>query len=1158
MANPKRPCAHFQRGTCTFGDKCKYSHEPAPASKKTALCHFFAQGKCYHGHNCKYSHDASLLSSSDSDAEESARKETKKQSVYKKLAEWKYDVKPNKRDILRAQPLGKRLPAFIQGALVLVDAVDTMQEVVTCLSSEGGLARLGEMLNADYSNLSDDRLHIVFKDQLLPFMRIVAHEDVLSSAILESRHADILIYLYGINGKRSVAVFGAIIRALTYSEGISADLEPCLIALSALLEANGSALVNDDLRPIAETMIALADERELSGKPLRYYEKMRLRLGLGERISVAENKQKAVASRPKPKFELEVDQPGNHSEFGPRHDNDYEDIENIQILPTMEEILSDRAEYLPQTDPDTWHLTGLAGLFDRQFRLLREDTVGQLRDAAKVELERIQHPNRQRAAARNVGARTYSYLNVRLVDAEFDEHKGLLCVLQFDQPRELNGKTTARRKEWWAESNRLAPDALIMLLGTEQVAIFLTVANTLSPPGRKADDEGARDTLEGRFPRHGDEMHAHVTVQLVDRTGSDIEAFISNFAVNAGKLSFSLLEFPGVVLPAFYPTLAALQHMSQSLDLPFSELLAPAEDVQQSKDVEPPAYAKGRDFRYDLSPLSPTNEVINLDVESPIDPVVLSAQMTLDVAQAEALVSALCRSVALIQGPPGTGKSYTGVALMKVLLANRAAAKLGPILMVTFTNHALDGPLEHALDAGVKQIIRIGSNSKSERLANLNLRVVAKNVELTKFEKRERWELKQVIAELGESIGNSLVELQDACTDRSVMNFLREEFPDYHFQLSEPEVDPDGFRRVERAWRRTPKGLQGWLQGDTPSSHAARSPDELDLYSLDLPQRKDMHHDWKQQILEPVQRSLLANLEAYEKAKIQLDRIRAEVDLRVLNGADIIVVTTSGLARNLALLRRLKTKVLIKEEAGEIMEAHSLTAMLPSIEHMILIGDHQQLRPKAQNYDLSCENPRSQTKLDVSMFERLVQPEFEQYAAVPYAALKVQRRMYPSISTLIRSTLYPDLQDSPQVAEYPEVSGMRRRLFWLDHSQPEDGEKDRSDSTSHTNQYEVDMVFALVRHLVRQGVYKATDIAVLTPYLGQLRKLRRSLSSFAEVVINDRDADELTLVDNDEEEKAKVDPTEKDKAPAHVAPVVGVHKSTLLQALRLATIDNFQ
>ncbi|TLD05675.1 NF-X1 finger and helicase domain protein [Venturia nashicola] len=101
--------------------------------------------------------------------------------------------------------------------------------------------------------------------------------------------------------------------------------------------------------------------------------------------------------------------------------------------------------------------------------------------------------------------------------------------------------------------------------------------------------------------------------------------------------------------------------------------------------------------------------------------------------------------------------------------------------------------------------------------------------------------------------------------------------------------------------------------------------------------------------------------------------------------------------------------------------------------------------------------------------------------------------------------------------------------------------------------YEVDMVFALVRHLVRQGVYRSSDIAVLTPYLGQLRKLRLSLSSFAEVMINDRDTEDLSL-DGD---NGSIEETSS-SSEARLAPRPGVHMGTLLQALRLATVDNFQ
>jgi hypothetical protein len=490
---------------------------------------------------------------------------------------------------------------------------------------------------------------------------------------------------------------------------------------------------------------------------------------------------------------------------------------------------------------------------------------------------------------------------------------------------------------------------------------------------------------------------------------------------------------------------------------------------------------------------------------------------------------------------------------MKVLMKNKTAARLGPVICVTFTNHALDQILEHLVDADVNQVIRIGSRSKSERLLPLNLRTVAQKEDLTKLEKRERWQYKKEIGKLGRLINDGLGQMQHAYSDQSVLAFLKEKYPDFHAQLSEPQVDEEGFELVRP--RKAPNGLEAWLQGGPQLLSSPRDGFHLDLFSLKVGERRKLYVGWKEEIMSPIQRSLLANLKAYEDVKVQIDHIRAEVDLRVLKNANVIGVTTSGLARNLGLLRRLNSKILLVEEAGEVLEAHLLTAMLPSIEHAILIGDHQQLRPKAQNYDLSCENPGSQIKLDISLFERLVHPEHGQSTAVPYVTLEVQRRMHPSISTLIRSTLYPDLQDSPQVAHYPEVSGMRRRLFWLDHEQFEDGERERSDSTSHTNQYEVDMVFALVRHLVRQGVYRASDIAVLTPYLGQLRKLRRALSGFAEVIINDRDIEELPQ-DGEDENEDDVKPGVT--LSARLPPRLGVHKSTLLQALRLATVDNFQ
>jgi hypothetical protein len=60
----------------------------------------------------------------------------------------------------------------------------------------------------------------------------------------------------------------------------------------------------------------------------------------------------------------------------------------------------------------------------------------------------------------------------------------------------------------------------------------------------------------------------------------------------------------------------------------------------------------------------------------------------------------------------------------------------------------------------------------------------------------------------------------------------------------------------------------------------------------------------------------------------------------------------------------------------------------------------------------------------------------------------------------------PTSEDAPSVSEYPEVSGMRKRLFWLDHRRPEGNASLDDLATSRSNDYEIDMTAALVNHLV--------------------------------------------------------------------------------------------
>ena len=313
-------------------------------------------------------------------------------------------------------------------------------------------------------------------------------------------------------------------------------------------------------------------------------------------------------------------------------------------------------------------------------------------------------------------------------------------------------------------------------------------------------------------------------------------------------------------------------------------------------------------------------------------------------------------------------------------------------------------------------------------------------------------------------------------------------------------------------------------------------------------ERSALHRYWIEHSTAELNRHLQHVLVSYSNIRESLKRCHQEADLRCLIGAHVIGVTTTGLARNLDILGRVRAKVVLIEEAGEVLEAHTLTALLPTVEHAILIGDHEQLRPQINNYEFHSDNPRGRKfALDISLFERLVNPQ-PGYPKLPCSTLEVQRRMHPSIAQLVRSTLYPKLQDDPTVSEYPEIDGMRKRLFWLDHNNKEDpSPKEMAQSFSKTNSWEVEMVTALVSHLVRQGVYQNEDIAVLTPYLGQLQTLKQRLRSTFTIVVGDRDQEDL---------QAKGLETGGGEVSNLAAN--SVRKSTLLNALRLATIDNFQ
>ncbi|KAL2830319.1 hypothetical protein BDW59DRAFT_178029 [Aspergillus cavernicola] len=977
----------------------------------------------------------------------------------------------------------------------------------------------------------------IFKDQMLPFMQIITHPNVLASLVLEQAVVTIYNCIFGPAGRRGEPLLGFLADAVqleidTKSESESKSnaaptyLELSLLVFWQVVELNSTAFIQEPLKPIAQrfadhlmVLHALDATDPLHQSSYHYLERLQRRLEIGLSLpTLSGTSKKLLASQSPVAFVTQKDPPGG------RHDNDHADICKIQIMPTFQEILCSRSEYLPVKDPRQWHVDGLAGLLDRNFRLLREDTVGQLRNVIHAELQpRPAHKETRKSQTR---AHVYRQFLVR-----------------FAQPANVRGMAKKKQQEWWELSKRLQSSALVCLLDPQGHAIFCTVTTPDRPRTRPNATENQRPKLTGSFSEESN--MASVMLELVEPTESNWQYILDCHAPRRNRPSISLVEFPGILLPSFQPTLLALQRMQKAADIPMSEFLA-SNDLNSLSllvDVPPPVYAAAPGFSFDLQCLMDDGSSLKVQHSQPVDMERLQKQSKLDDAQALALVRTLQRRMGLIQGPPGTGKSFTGVALIKVLLANKAKVKkgLGPIICVCYTNHALDQLLEDLLENKItSQIIRIGSQSKSERLQPLNLRTVSREVERTRLERSDQWLLHTNLD--GSENRFHELKLDSADSEQSLKKYLARSNSIHYDQFF--AKDKDGFRRVGSHGT-----IQSWLNGGQRSQGRPRGVAQLKKVHVDMMtagERRVLHAHWLEKQKEALHSQAQSALSSHLETKASLDRIRDELDLRCLRAADVIGVTTTGLARNLNMLRRLPSKVLMCEEAGEVLEAHLLTSLLPSVEQVILIGDHQQLRPQIQNYELSRESQEGQRySLDRSLFERLVEPDDGVGIQIPFCTLETQRRMHPSISRLIRDSLYPRLQDAPSVSEYPEVIGMRKRLFWLDHQYPEGGASSQDPmATSHWNDHEIDLSVALVNHLLHQGTYQSGDIAVLTPYLGQLHRMRQKLSRSFTITLGERDQEDL---DN-------AGLAGDDTQPARTA----ISRSTLLQTLRVATVDNFQ
>ncbi|GFH22994.1 uncharacterized protein HaLaN_20538, partial [Haematococcus lacustris] len=90
---------------------------------------------------------------------------------------------------------------------------------------------------------------------------------------------------------------------------------------------------------------------------------------------------------------------------------------------------------------------------------------------------------------------------------------------------------------------------------------------------------------------------------------------------------------------------------------------------------------------------------------------------------------------------------------------------------------------------------------------------------------------------------------------------------------------------------------------------------------------------------------VVACMQKVDDEQRELKALRSSGWEAVLKKARVIGCTVTGAASHKALLDALQPGVLLVEEAGELLEAHVLTSLSTKTKHLVLIGDHKQLRP---------------------------------------------------------------------------------------------------------------------------------------------------------------------------------------------------------------------
>ncbi|CAK5268430.1 unnamed protein product [Mycena citricolor] len=770
---------------------------------------------------------------------------------------------------------------------------------------------------------------------------------------------------------------------------------------------------------------------------------------------------------------------------GGRHDNDCVDYRKIAILPTADELACTEPPFLRPTDPSEVFSTpeeAVPPCLDGQFRLLREDMLYEMREELQIAF------GHKKGRHRGLVIEGFKVLDDIFTGADDrSPHWGI--QMECTSPLWFLKKVSNKKKFFVDNRQYFKHQSYTCLIVDNELVAFPMI--------------------------HRDEDLLSAAKNPVIVLQFEGETSMARALLRIKKQKFPSIKLIQIdtAIFAYEPVLKALQRMRT---IPLAkELLCWTRDVaieMLPDSANGVVRAVKADPRQNLGTLLRTTKPIILDE-----------------SQAASLLSGLTQPVSLIQGPPGTGKSFIGALLARIL--HDAQQK---ILVVCYTNHALDQFLEDILDIGVPQgsIVRLGGKS-TPRTEPLSLSKQTGGSRLSRLDWQEITSLKSDRRDYELALDRKWKQLQKGI---DILTHIEFEDEDFYEALSVPE-DSDGMSLVGQGGKQLKRWylLNRWNEGKDAGMFKSHPQivEAAAIWHMPPAARNAKMSEWTEACRKARVEEVAKAGKHFNRCQSELDRLFGQKQVSILRSKRIIGCTTNAAAKYTADIQASSIHTVIVEEAGEILESHVLTALTQQTKQLILIGDHKQLRPKVNNYQLTVEKGEG-FDLNRSLFERLVLKGY------PHQTLSKQHRMRPEISALVRCLTYPDLVDAPGTLNRPNVRGVRDNLVFIDHDKPEDDDAKVQNAhegakSSKRNSHEAKMVLKIIKYLGQQG-YGTDKLVVLTPYLGQLKELMSVLSEENDPVLNDLDTYDLVSAGLSSEASAKIS----------------------RRKLRLATIDNYQ